>query len=303
MFKLIRLVLCLFVFPCFPVFSNEPDEAENFFSDLFCRDFGYTLIGIKPISTDEVHGQYNRKTADAYLSKLMEMFRKSDKFVLKVFYHGETYYSVELINKNSVRRVVQQNPIVRSFVKNLFKSEEDFYSQLEDPKRNVFNVVKFDDRMLGYLFGYGWMNIEYALRTTRVGTYLQKYPFVRFHPLPGGKYSGDGCFDCSSVFTNRRLFYEDLKPSRGFDSLEDEWQWMKRVKWDIEKESCPEPPYFVYLPVYGCRHGDGSEELREKFKKARCQIAELLCNRKPSDVLADFASSQSAEPFAKSSTD
>ena len=153
MFKLVWLglfALCLFVFPHFPMFSNEPDldltqEAENFFSNLFCGDFGYTLLGIKPISDDGVHGQYNQKTAGAYLSKLTEIFRKSNNFVLKVFYHGETYYAVELINKSSVRKVVQQNSVVRSFVKTHFKSEEDFYSQLEDPKRSVFNVVKYND--------------------------------------------------------------------------------------------------------------------------------------------------------------
>ena len=111
-----------------------------------------------------------------------------------------------------------------------------------------------------------------------------------------GKYS-----DCPPIFTNTRLLHEDLKPARGFDSLEAEWQWMQRVEWDIEKESRPVPPYFVYLPAYDCRHGDGSEKLREEFKKASRQIAELFCNRKPSDVLADFAhhNSQSTEPFAK----
>ena len=193
MFKEIRLfffVFCLFIFPHFSMFSNEPDldltlETENFFSDLLCGNFGYTLIGIKPISEDEVHGQYNQKTAGVYLSKLKETFRQSNNFVLKVFYHGKTYYRVELINKSSVRTVVQQNSIVRSFIRKHFKSKEDFYSQLEDPERSIFNVVKYDDRMLGYFFGYGRMNIEYSLRKERVGTYLQKYPFVRFHPIPG----------------------------------------------------------------------------------------------------------------------
>ncbi len=263
--------------------KSRKREIEDFFSDLFSRELGYTLIGVKPISTDEVYGEYFQEISESCFEQLKKMFVGSPNFVLKIFPRGRIH-SVELINRRVLREVVRNNPIVRAFIKKEFKSEEDFYSEIEDPNRSIHKILKKDARIIGYLLGYGETNIEYYIRRIDVGTYLQKYPLVRFHPLPGGKYS-----DCPVVFLNMHLQYERLKPSKGFDSLEAEWQWIKQVAWDITEESKPVPPYFVSLPFYICRHGGDSELTRERYKTASCELAELFYNRSFREAVAETA--------------
>ena len=138
--------------------------------------------------------------------------------------------------------------------------------------------------VIGLLLGYDKTNIDYYIRRIEVGTYLQKYPFVRYHPLPGGKYSNN-----PFVFLNIFLRYERLRPSRGFESLEDEWQWIKKIEWNIEEESDPVPPLFVHLPLYICRHGGESELTREKFKEASGKVAELFCNKSFQEAVKEIA--------------
>jgi hypothetical protein len=273
---------------------DKPDQprkqdVEDFFLNLFSREFGYTLIGVKPISIDEVEGKYyqeigfSQEIDDYCFDELRKAFEGSSNFVLKIFSDGPCH-SVELINRRAVRQLVQRNLVLQSFIKKRFKSDEDFYSQIEDPDRSFFKTLRNNDKIIGYLLGYDETNIEYYIRRIEVGLYLQKYPFVRYHPLPGGIYSHN-----PFVFLNPHLFYKRLQPSQGFDSLESEWRWIRGVAWDIEEESQPIPPHFVSMPVYICRHGGDSELTREKYKKARDKLANLFCGRKISEIITEEA--------------
>jgi hypothetical protein len=248
-------------------------EIEEFFLSLFAKEFGYTLLGIKPISTDEVFGEYFQKTSEKCFDELKKAFVDSPNFVLKIFSEGPCH-SVELINRKAVRELVRNNHVVQAFIKKEFKCEDDFYSKIEDPNQDIHKILKKDAKIIGYLLGYCKTNVEYYIRRIELGTYLQKYPWVCFHPLPGGKYS-----DYPFVFTNRRLRYERLRPSKGFRSLTEEYEWIKQVEWDIREESKPVPPFFVSLPFYICRHGNQSEFDRERLRKARCKVAELFYNK------------------------
>ena len=258
-------------------------ELEDFFFSLFSKEFGYTLIGIKPISSSEVSSEYFQKISEKCFDELEKAFVDSPNFVLKVFSDGP-FHCVELINKKSLKELVRNNPIVRAFIEKEFKSEENFYSRLEDPNQDIHTILKKDARMIGYLLGYNKTNIEYYIRRIEVGEYLQKYPWVCFNSLPGGKYS-----NCPFFFTNIRLHYERIKPSKGFKSLSEEYEWIKRVEWDIREESEPVPPYFMSLPFYICRHGGDSELTREKYKKAQGSVAELFFNKSFREAVAGQA--------------
>jgi hypothetical protein len=264
-------------------------EVEEFFATLFSGELGYTLIGSKPISEDEFEGKYypevgfvqevDKRCFDA----LRKAFEGSSNFVLKVF--NGPYHTIELINKKAVRNLVRQNSNLQAFIKKNFKSDGDFYSQIEDPDRSIFKTLRNNDRILGYLFGYDETNIEYYIRRREVGCYLQKYPFVRYHPLPGGKYSHN-----PFVFMNPHLYDKRyLRPNQNFDSLESEWKWIEEVAWDAREEGDPTPPFFVSLPFYICRRGGESESTREKFKEARGKIAELFCNKSFQEAVTEIA--------------
>jgi hypothetical protein len=266
-------------------------EIEELFAILFSGELGYTLIGSKPISEDEFEGKYYQEIGFVQevdkrcFEELKKVFDGSSNFVLKVFSDGP-YCTIELINKRAVRDFVQRNSILQAFIKKKFKSDKDFYSQIEDSNRSIFKTLGNNDRLLGYLFGYDETNIEYYIRRKEVGYYLQKYPFVRHHPLPGGRYSHN-----PFVFMNPYLYYrKPLQPSQDFDSLESEWRWIKQVAWDLEEECDPVPPFFVSLPSYICRHGGESELTREKFKKASGKVAELFCNKSFKEAVAEIAS-------------
>jgi hypothetical protein len=264
-------------------------EIESFFANLFSRELGYTLIGSKPISEDEFVGKYYQEIGffqdvdKRFFNELKKSFEGSSNFVLKVFSDGP-YYTIELINKRAVRDLVKRNSVLQAFIKKKFRSNEDFYSQIEDRDRRIFKTLRNNDRILGYLFGYDETNIEYYIRRIEVGFYLQKYPFVRYYPLPGGRYSHN-----PYVFMNPHLYYKRLQPNQDFDSLESEWRWIKQVAWNIEEKSDPVPPLFVSLPSYICRYDCESELTRKKFKRASGKVAELFCNKSFQEAVAEIA--------------
>ena len=291
--------IIIFVVLTISAYSEEPaqdpsdafikKQVESFFFNIFSRELGYTLIGSKPISQDEFVGKYYRKIEffqdvdKRVFSELQKVFAGSSRFVLKVFFSGP-YPIIELVHKKAVRDLVRRNATLQEFIKKEFTSDEDFYSQIENPHQTIFKTLRNNDRVLGLLFGYDETNIEYYTRRNRVGLYLQKYPFVRYHALPGGRYS-----DNPYIFQNPYLYYDRLNPKQNFDSLESEWQWIKDIAWDIDEESEPIPPFFISLPCYICRHGGGSELVREKFKQDRGKIAELFYHKSFQEAVRTIA--------------
>jgi hypothetical protein len=157
--------------------SDKPSkrEIETLCLNLFSREFGYTLIGIKPISVDEVYGKHFQKINEACFVELKNIFAGCENFVLKISSRGQIHL-VELINRKAVKELVRNNPVLKRFIKKEFKNEEEFYSEIEDSNRSIHKILKKDARIIGYLLGYSKTNIEYYTRRIDVGTYLQKYP-------------------------------------------------------------------------------------------------------------------------------
>ena len=265
--------------------ASNTENVEKFFKNLFTKEFGYTLIGVKPVSLEELYDGYfdDVDINEECFSALRRAFSNSPNFALKIYSVG-SLRCVELINRKAVRELVRRNVALQKYIRREFLDADEFYAKIEDPNQGIHTVFKKNARIIGRLFGYDETNIEYYIRRIKVGTYLQKYPLVCYHPIPGGKYNY-----CSFVFLNKVLHYEHLKPSKGFLSLEDEWRWIKDVSWDIEEENNPVPPFFVSLPSYICRHGGDSELTREKFKRASGKVAELFCNKSFQEGVAEIA--------------
>jgi hypothetical protein len=261
--------------------NQDQREIESLCMELFSGEFGDTLIGVKPITTDDL--SYPYEISERCLVSLRKMFEKSPNFVLKIFSRNQEH-SIELINRRALRTLVKHNLIVRSFIKREFQNEQDFYSKIEDSHQSIHKVLKNDEKIIGYVLGYSKTNIDYYLRRIEVGRYLQKYPLFCFHPLPGGRFS-----NCPVVCRNIHLQHAHVKPSNGFKSLEAEWLWLGNISWDLRKETFPTPPHFVSLPFYVCRHGGDSELTREKYKRAECKVAELFYDRSFQEAVAEEA--------------
>ncbi len=94
---------------------------ESFLRNVFTSEFGYTLVGAKPISIEELPREGMYEVRDEYLTALKNLFEKSPTFVLKVIDRGPLLYPyIELINTRKLRSIIRQNPVVNKFVKKNF---------------------------------------------------------------------------------------------------------------------------------------------------------------------------------------
>jgi len=275
-----------------PLFCESVDSNfESALMYLFAGEFGYTLIGEKAISLDESQNRYMHTHPDEsnkLLVFLERLFRNSDAFVFKVFLYEHNCNRIELINKRAVLSLIETDRRLKRFVKEKFTSESRFIDELMMPDRSVFDLFDNDAFLIGIALGYGVSNSDYFCRRSEVGRYLKKYPLVCFLPFnpkprPGAAVPNrfHGFFEPRKVVPPKR--------KKHFLSLSDEWEWIKKMRWDIWQTSRPRPPYYVALPFYICRHGGDSEEVMARYVSARDKLADLFCGRKFSEVIAEEA--------------
>ncbi|HXF29055.1 MAG TPA: hypothetical protein VN457_04335, partial [Chlamydiales bacterium] len=162
----------------------------------------------------------------------------------------------------------------------------EFYKKIANPNTRIFDVLKNDPYLKGILLGYGDANSAYFRRRCELAKYLRKYPFVRLLP------QCEGLSFRKPNFPNkiqRPNIEQNPQLNSGFQSLEIEWQWMKEIKWDLEKEREAVPPYFIALPFYICRHGGDSELIREKYKYAAVKLANIFSGNSFQQAVAEEA--------------
>ena len=301
MFRLLHrgmyCISCLLLF-CFfqPGLSDELDRnIEDAYMRVFSAEFGYTLIGVKPFSIDELQYEYLEAHSDImkkFVESIKITFTNSKNFLLKVLPFGETGYYLELLNRNSVREIISKNPSIKAWIKKKFGNEKEFFLQLEDPKISIYEMLN-NEKIIGYFLGYSKSDVDYYIRRSDLGLYLRKPPFVTIANAP---------FKIYPYFMHTHMpkivcppykaAYKKPIPSKGFTSLEDEWKWIKEVEWNLEEEREVNPPYYIALPFYICRHGGDSEVMREKYKRARVRLANLFCNQSIRKVVAKEAAKQ-----------
>jgi hypothetical protein len=166
----------------------------------------------------------------------------------------------------------------------------------------VFEAFEFNDFLLGLVLGYGRSNSEYYCRRNALAEYLKTPLF--FDVLPRIPHPRT-CHMASIAF----YFLDDYKrytkaptTKEGFSSLGAEWEWIKRVEWSLDNCQKPMPPYrldYPRLPFYICRHGGDSEQLRERYIKARNRLANLFYNRSSTEAVLREASRSMTPKRAK----
>lgn len=255
---------------------------------VFSDDFGYTLVGDKPVSSDQTLSCFRDDEAEKrerFFNYLREVFQKSNRFIFKVLKkHGY----MELINKKSLYIQINKYKKLNDFVKKTYGSCDAFLKALDSEDLNIFDAVGHDSVLIAIALGYGEANGNFFVRRCEVGEYLQKYPIVAFFPFDQ-RPSPFWAFP-------RNIWYfrkPDLLPKPSslpqFESLEKEWQWIKSVSREFNQGPYPEVPYYISLPGYVSRYGPESDMIHEKFLKARDKLANLFCGRKFSEVIAEEA--------------
>lgn len=287
-FNMIRCVVALTVIFSQLLSLSTDSKIEDSLKTVFSNDFGYTLIGEKPISVEQSLNLYlclNRDERDCLFKFMSLVFKNSETFVFKKL---KKYGFMELINIKSLINQIMACKKLRKFIIKKHGSVYAFLEKLKDPEISVFDVLDHDPILLAIVFGYGEENGEFFVRRCLLGHYLQKYPLVKIYPFDGiptvDKIRGAGNF----VYDKLRVINKPRKPTR-FLTLNDEWQWIKSVSREFNKSPYPEVPYYISLPGYVSRHGPESGRIHEKFLMARDKLANLFCGRNISEVIAEEA--------------
>jgi hypothetical protein len=285
-----------------PLVAEAPDvrsvvaadsELEFALKSLFIRELGYTLIGVKPVT---IEGHPNCLEDDPELIKkvrsfLKTVFQGSTKFIFKTNEECDRFFHIELIHTAALRRLIRENKELQSFVMKKFGDVNALFSCLQN--KSILKALDYDDFLLGLALGYGRDNAEYYCRRNAIGEYLRKYQAdgcAPFLTAPGIVITGQ-----LSAFYSLDIPSFDIPaptPKKEFGSLEAEWEWIRRVEWDLRKQCKLKPPYFVRLPFYICRHGGDSESIREMYVKASGHLASLFCNRSAAAAIAKEAGSK-----------
>ena len=284
-----RIISCLTVLlSCTLAFCSEEIDVENCLRSIFSSDFGYTLLGEKPVSLDDSHDwylDYKPEVQKPVTAFLTNVFKDSNTFVFK----SRGWFGKVLINLKALSRQISRYKKLRRFVKQKFGSEENFFNILKDPSLGIFDLLDRDEILLAIVFGYGEENGDFYTRRVLVGHYLKKYPLYSVYPFqqkPGPlKIRG-----WKIRFRRPELISKpDVRPQ--FGSLEEEWAWIRAMEnsYVLRKDPKHCEPYYLYLPHYVSRRGPQSDEIYANFLLARDRLAKLFCGRKFSEVIAEEA--------------
>jgi len=254
-------------------------EMERAYMIIFSKEFGYTLIGEKPVSIDEGvinnHFSANPDLVKEFVVSVKDELKDSNTIVFKAFLEEDGSHFLEMINKPALMNLVSHNQKLKDFIATNFRTEAEFYKQMEDPRLRIFDVLKNDAYLKGIVLGYGDANSSYFCRRCELLRHLRIFPFVRLVP------QHEGLFFRQPNFPGRILYpylARKVELGAGFSSFENEWRWMREVWWELRNEREAVPPFFIALPFYICRRGGDSEMVREKYKRASVKLVSNCIN-------------------------
>ena len=122
MFFLLLILSCFYA----QLFSGNAHDLESSLSVVFSDDFGYTLIGEKPVSVEQSLSWYlniNPEEKDCLFNFLKGEFDSSSKFIFKLLNrHGY----MELIHKESLLKQICKYEKLSSFIKKKYGSSSAF---------------------------------------------------------------------------------------------------------------------------------------------------------------------------------
>ena len=289
-FPLITLLLYVFFF----LSTRTSDlKLESGIRLLFSKDMGYTLLGKKPVSIEEWSEDYVWSSSDIeYVLKFcVKAFQESPRFIFKVILNEDGLYRIEFIHKKALKKIIFTNRDLFVAIKKRYKNYNVFLQKLKMSKESIFDILQCSPLLEGILLGYGKANSSYFCRRYELGLYLKKYPLIctlPFNPKPSLKH----IFSRPKYFDRTKNFFfthHTPKPNKNFLSLEEEWSWMQTISWDIRDQSVSTVPYYLSLPVYICRHGEDSEQIRDTYVNTRRHLADLLYNRTFKEVVLEMA--------------
>jgi len=226
-----------------------------YFKKALISDFGFTLIGEKPLALEEFSECFLDQDQDADKAKrrklfhyLQLIFKNSNKFTLRIIEDVNGPYAAFLINRKL------------------------FLEMNEDPD----SEFEFETVRIGKLFGYGEENSRFYRRYIYVGRYLRKPPFVMETPIVPEDIETFLYAELLSEFCSVEIPYKNTPPPINplFSSLEEEWKWIAENKLPFpEGVICP---MWIKKPAFVCKKGQETDDLAKKYDLAANKLGKLM---------------------------
>lgn len=301
------LFLLIFLF-----FSKETEETRRFngakrsihecgiepyLREIFSHDLGYTLFGEKPISFTSCYRlKFHPKVQRRLFEFLKTTFHDSPRFILKIFDHPYCPHNIILIHKDALHRTICKEPILYAFVKEYYGDENRFFSDLQDPNKDIFTSFFYDPFLLGIALGYGKGNSEFFIRRCSLRNSFEKFSIENsfsffLHPTP---FSFHDTY-AAHIHTLLIRRYPCLNVERDlgtpeFQSPEEEWKWIEENRVPIIYVL---PPVLFQMPVFIACRGSETEEITKRFATTMTKLTRLFEKRQFKNVLVDEAQKSS----------
>ena len=209
--------------------QNSDKKIELCLRELFSSDLGYTLIGCKPVSFEGCCSiKYDDKTRRALFEFLTVTFNKSEKYIIRIgkFHCYSIFPQIMLVHKKALLRTIANEPLLRNFIRNKFKTNTVFLKELANQKTDIFTLLADDEVLIGIVLGYGQANSIFYTQRRAVGRYLNKFLVPNVLPF-------DPKLTLRNVLSIARHGRPAFKISlpqydtKKFSSLDRYWEWIK----------------------------------------------------------------------------
>jgi len=228
-----------------------PEDRALFleeFRDVLRSDFGFTLLGVKPLSLEEfgiTDLNKDPKKKQRFIHWLKSLFDNSPRFSIRFLYFNDRdgdVYGVYLIDRQAFKELH------------------------EDPD------APFDcgAEKIGMLFGYGKENAQFFVRFADLNSCFRKKPVVRKPHL----------FDPIRERVEKRYhaayvpFTIEPPINPQFTSLEEEWKWM--VQNEHPYEEWDKLPFWISKPAFVSKKSEETDKILKNFNNGATQLGAIL---------------------------
>ena len=287
-FHFLVIGVLFLIFLIWPSTSKADVEFENELRYLFSQELGHTLIGAKPVSDEEWFWYHSttHQIKGMTVDFLKSTFANSKTFILQIYCPHPSCVNITLIHKPLLIKTIRKEKYLRFFILRNYGSIENFFKILANPRKNIFEILKFNDMALGLIFGYGRSNSLYASRRMEIQDLLYyKKNFCGYIlwpiPHPGTITIIGSCVIPQSCID---LTQHTIKPSPGFHSLEEELVYLNNME---HKTLEFDPPYLFIPPLIIAKRCEETNELLNHYKKSTEKLAQIYLKKPFSQLLTE----------------
>ncbi len=282
---LLVVTLCSII-PIWRSSSRADGELENGLKDLFSRELGHTLLGAKPVSSEDWfwYRSMTSQSKENVVNFLKQHFAGSKTFILYISAPHPCFLDITIIHKPLFLKTIQKEKYLKDFLKRNYKTVDGFFQALQSSKGGIFEKLHFDDCALGLAFGYGRTNSFYASRRMEIQhffRYGKGFCGYIMSPMPSPE---------SVVrFCKLPLPWIDLpkygiKTSAGFHSLEEELDYLKSQEYEVQTF---DPPYLFVPPCFIAKRCEETNKLINHYKKSTEKLARIYLKKPFSQFLIE----------------